>query len=72
MVEKIVVYTHPDCAYSQALKEEFDSGGIHYEEVDLALHPEQWSSLEELTGGDRTTPVTVEGDLVTVGFHGVG
>ena len=25
-----------------------------------------------LTGGERITPVTVEGELVTVGFHGVG
>jgi hypothetical protein len=28
--------------------------------------------VERLTGGDRTTPVIVEGDFVTVGFHGVG
>ena len=70
--ETMVVYTHPDCSYSDALKEELDSFGAEYEEVDLALHPEKWARLEELTGGERTTPVTVEGELVTVGFHGVG
>ena len=69
---KLVVYTHPDCSHSDALKEELDGAGAAYEEIDLALDPDKWTRLEELTGGERITPVTVEGDLVTVGFHGVG
>ena len=72
MADKLVLYTHPACSYSDALKEELDSAGAPYDEVDLALRPEEWTRLEELTGGERITPVTVEGDLVTVGFHGVG
>ena len=28
--------------------------------------------LERLTGGERITPVMVEGDLVIVGYHGIG
>jgi glutaredoxin len=68
----LVVYTHPECTYSHALKEELQTGGIEFEEIDLALKPEEWARLEELTGGERITPVTVEGELVTVGFHGVG
>ncbi len=72
VADTLVIYTHPDCSYSDALKAELDSGGIGCEEIDLALHPEQWEKLEELTGGERTTPVSVEGDLVTVGYHGVG
>ena len=28
--------------------------------------------VEELTGGERITPVMVTGDNVEVGFHGVG
>ena len=72
MIEKLVVYTHPECSYSDALKEELDGQGTEYEEIDLARRPEAWTKLEELTGGERITPVTVEGNLVTVGFHGVG
>tara|TARA_B100000949_G_scaffold184404_1_gene166154 strand:+ start:58 stop:264 length:207 start_codon:yes stop_codon:yes gene_type:complete len=68
----MTVYTHPDCDYSNSLKEELDSYGVEYDEVNLALHPEEWEKLEKLTGGERTTPVTVEGKLVTVGFNGVG
>ena len=45
---------------------------IEFEEIDLAIQPEKWHELEKLTGGDRITPVCVEGDSITVGFHGVG
>ena len=67
-----MLYTHPDCSYSDALKEELDGSAIVYEEINLALRPEAWSELEKLTGGERITPVMVEGDVVSVGFHGVG
>ena len=35
-------------------------------------HPEHVEELEKLTGGERITPVMVEGDLVIVGYHGIG
>ncbi len=66
------MYTHPDCSYSNALKAEFDSEGRAYDEIDLSRRPEAWADLEELTGGERITPVTVENGEVSVGFHGVG
>ena len=72
MTDKVVLYTHPDCTYSDALKEELDTAGTRYEEIDLAQRPEAWTDLEQLTGGERITPVMVEGDTVSVGFHGVG
>ena len=72
MAEKVVLYTHPDCTYSDALKEELDDAGTAYEEIDLAARPEAWAAVERLTGGERITPVLVEGDAVSVGFHGVG
>jgi glutaredoxin len=70
--EKITIYTHPDCSYSDSLKETLDSSRIEYIEVNLALNPEEWQTLEKITGGKRTTPVTVEGSIVTVGFNGFG
>lgn len=66
------VYTHPDCDYSNALKAELADLGAEYEEIDLAKRPEEWATLEKLTDGERITPVSVEGDLVTVGFKGIG
>ena len=68
----MIVYTHPECSYSDALKEELDADSVAYDEIDLALQPDKWATLVALTDGERITPVTVEGDLVTVGFHGVG
>ena len=72
MAEKLVVYTHPECSYSDALKAELAELGAEYREIDLALKPEEWATLEGLTGGERITPVSVEGDFVSIGFHGVG
>ena len=68
----VVLYTHPDCSFSDALKDELDSEGTAYEEINLALRPEAWTDLEALTGGERITPVLVQGDDVSIGFHGVG
>ena len=72
MTSTLTVYTHPECSYSDALKEELDQSGAQYDEIDLALHPEEWTTVEGLSGGERITPVMVEGDFVSVGFHGVG
>ena len=72
MVEKLLLYTHPDCSYSDALKDEFNSEGREYEEIDLSIRPEAWVDLEKLTDGERITPVMVHNGEVTVGFHGVG
>ena len=72
MSESIVLYTHPDWSYSDALKEELTDLALDFEEINLALNPEVWEKVEELTGGERITPVMVTGDNVEVGFHGVG
>ena len=72
MSESIVLYTHPDCSYSDALKEELTDLALAFEEINLALKPDLWEKVEELTGGERITPVMVTGDNVEVGFHGVG
>ncbi len=72
MANRIVVYTHPDCSYSAALQGELDEAETEYDAIDLSLNPEEWATVEKLTDGERITPVMVEGDQVTVGFHGVG
>ena len=72
MADKPLLYTHPTCSYSDALKEELDGLETEYEEIDLSVHPDQWAKLEELTGGERITPVLVEAGGVQIGYHGVG
>ncbi|MCI0779265.1 MAG: glutaredoxin family protein [Chloroflexi bacterium] len=68
----LLVYTRPDCSYSDALIHDLDKDGVAYERIDLEAHPDQIAEVERLTGGERITPVMVEGDLVIVGYHGVG
>ena len=70
--DTITLYTHPDCTYSDALKDELEDLAVDYEEINLALQPELWEKVEKLTGGERITPVMVTSDNVEVGFHGVG
>ena len=72
MADDVVLYTHPECTYSEALKDELNEAGTVYQEIDLSLRPEAWADLEKLTGGERITPVLVDGEEVSVGFHGVG
>ena len=68
----IIIYTHPDCSYSAAAKDNFQKSGVEFREIDVTLHPEAVPELERLTGGERITPVVVNGDTVTVGYYGVG
>lgn len=68
----VVIYTHPECTICVSVKMELDERGKAYEEVDLADHPDRWGEVEELTGGDRITPVTVENGEVTIGYRGIG
>jgi glutaredoxin len=68
----LVVYTRPDCSYSDALLHDLDKDGVEYKQIDLSMFPELVSEVERLTGGERVTPVMVEGDVVIVGYHGIG
>ena len=70
--DTIIIYTHPDCDYSAAAKDQLAQLEIPFKEIDVSLNPESLAELEQLTGGERITPVIVEGDQVTVGFQGVG
>ena len=68
----LTIYTHPDCTYSQAAKADLERDEIPFKEVDVTVVPGSIEKLEELTNGERITPVIVEGDQVTVGYGGVG
>ena len=72
MNDTVVIYTHPDCGYSTSARDELIQNEIEFTEIDLSVNPDAWAEVERLTGGERTTPVIVEGDLVTVGFNGIG
>ena len=71
--ERPLIFTHPDCEYSGLLRDDLIASGREFDEIDLSEQPEQWAALEQLSGGDRTTPLLVEIDgTVQVGYGGIG
>ena len=68
-----IVYTHPTCGYCDLLKEDLTKDNIAYREIDVSKHPEKWTEVARLSGGDKITPVmvTAEGQ-VEIGYKGIG
>ena len=66
------LYTYPECGYTDDMRRRLQREGVDFEEVDLDLHPERIPELLQYTGGDRITPVFVDGDTVQIGMNGIG
>ena len=43
---------------------------VDYVEIDVSKQPEKIPDLEQLTGGERLTPVMVENGNIIIGFKG--
>ena len=67
---QVIIYTHPDCAFSAAAKMDYRKRKVAYEDVDLSKLEERIPELLALTNGERVTPVIVEAGAVTIGFKG--
>ena len=67
---EVILYTHPDCAFSAAAKMDYRKRKIAYEDVDLSKQEDRIPELLALTNGERVTPVIVENGAVTIGFKG--
>ena len=68
----VTVYSTVGCGYTDMLKAQLDQDGVEYEEVNLSLNPDRWPEVLPHTGGERISPVMIDGDEVTVGFNGIG
>ena len=66
----VVIYTHPDCAFSAAAKMEFRRNKVQYTEIDVSKQPEKIPDLLALTNGERVTPVIIENGQASIGFKG--
>ncbi|MYC38955.1 MAG: hypothetical protein F4X66_18900 [Chloroflexi bacterium] len=67
---EVIIYTHPDCAFSAAAKMDYRKRKVAYEDVDLSKQEDRIPELLALTKGERVTPVIVENGTVTIGFKG--
>jgi glutaredoxin len=66
----IVIYTHPDCAYSAAAKMDYRRHRVKYVEIDISKQSDKIPELLEFSNGERVTPVIVENGQVIIGFKG--
>ncbi len=66
----VVLYTHPDCAFSAAAKMEYRRSKVEFLEIDVSREPDKIPDLLQLTDGERLTPVIVENGQVIIGFKG--
>ena len=67
---QVILYTHPDCAFSAAAKMDYRKRKVAYEEVDLSKQEDRIPELLALTKGERITPVIVDNGDITIGFKG--
>ena len=65
-----ILYTHPDCAFSAAAIMDYRKRKITFTQIDVSKQTDKIAELEQLTGGERLTPVMVENGAVIVGFKG--
>jgi glutaredoxin len=66
----VVIYTHPDCAFSAAAKMEYRRNKVQYVEIDVSKQPDKIPDLLAFTNGERVTPVIVENGQASIGFKG--
>lgn len=65
-----LVFTKPGCPYCAAAKDDFQKRSVRYTEYDVKADQANLRHMLELNGGQRRVPTIVQGDQVTVGFHG--
>ena len=67
---QFILYTHPDCAFSAAAKMDYRKRKLDFVEIDVSKQKDKIPELEQLTGGERLTPVMIENGNVIIGFKG--
>ncbi len=70
--QEVHLYLTRSCPHSEAAREDLEWRGIDFVEHDVEEDRDAYERMLELTGGNRTVPVIVEGDEVRVGWMGRG
>jgi glutaredoxin 3 len=69
-MDEVTLFTKPGCPYCAAAKDDFNRRGIQYQEHNVKEDPTKLRRMLELNGGQRRVPTIIEGNQVSVGFHG--
>jgi glutaredoxin 3 len=66
----VTIFTKPGCPYCTAAKDDLQKRGRRYTEHNVKSDSAALRRMLELNGGRRQVPTIVDGERVTVGFHG--
>jgi glutaredoxin 3 len=66
----VTIYTKTGCPYCAAAKKHYTDEAVEFTEINITEKPDVKKRLLEITGGQRTVPVIVDGDTVKIGFGG--
>lgn len=69
-MSEVTIYTKPGCPHCAAAKDDLQQRRIDYTEHNVKADQAALRRMLELNGNRRHVPTLVEGDKVTVGFHG--
>lgn len=70
---EVVIYTKPNCPYCQQARDHYKAQGIGFEDRNAQDILKYRAEMLEITGGDPTVPVIVEGGVVAqIGWNGRG
>ncbi|SFG24314.1 Glutaredoxin [Desulfotomaculum arcticum] len=69
MEDKIVIYGKSGCPFSQAAKDYYEGKGIPYIYYDVLSSKSLFKEFLKIAP-EKSVPIIVEGDKVTVGFQG--
>jgi len=66
---EVTLYSKEGCPFVAKLINELQEKAVDYEEINLTYDQEALQKVKEQYGADRV-PFLVEGDNVTIGYHG--
>ena len=68
-LDRLIVFTHPDCPHSRALLADFRGRGVRFREIDLVADPSEMERFRTWCWEHRL-PVVVDHERVSIGFRG--
>lgn len=68
---EIEIFVKADCPYCRALKRKLEREGATFVEHDVQADPQALQRMLTLNSGRRNVPTILQGQDVSVGFHGM-
>jgi len=70
-MSRMEIFIKAGCPYCRALKRKLEGEGVVFVEHDVQADREALQRMLALNGGRRHVPTILQGEEVSVGFHGM-